>query len=434
MIAAFLLAFPALFSIVNPIAGSFIFREATADRTHAERVVLARRVGLYSLLVMLVALWTGSYILAFFGISIGALRIAGGAMLIGFAWELIGAPEKRQDRKQQQAADKGADDVAFFPLTLPFTTGPGTIAVSVALGAGHPDAGAGLPGGQPGLFGFFIGVSLAALAVACLIALLYAVADRLGAWLGRSATQTISRLSAFILLCIGRPGLPRRCRRRAGSASRASLTGTLLGNSTLRADAERLGRERPSPAGPHGRRYGLRFRHPDTDHHRPRQRATRCQHRPRHARCVRVEPPVSARPAARTDRAHRTRRRCARADRVGPAQPDPLLVAGRRAADAFRLPDDPSRFRVLRPRHLSLHACDPAGDAADPAPGGRHRLRNWLGRHHGGARLPQCRRVRRRHQPGRPDAHPRQRHPGRRRGLGPGTAICSAATSTANST
>ena len=107
MIAAFLLAFPALFSIVNPIAGSFIFREATADRTHLERVGLARRVGVYSLLVMLVALWTGSYILAFFGISIGALRIAGGAMLIGFAWELINAPQKREDRKQQQAADAG---------------------------------------------------------------------------------------------------------------------------------------------------------------------------------------------------------------------------------------------------------------------------------------------------------------------------------------
>ena len=46
MLAAFLLGFPALFSIVNPIAGAFIFREATADRTHDERVALARRVGL----------------------------------------------------------------------------------------------------------------------------------------------------------------------------------------------------------------------------------------------------------------------------------------------------------------------------------------------------------------------------------------------------
>ena len=38
MLATFLMAFPALFSIVNPITGAFIFREATADRTHAERV------------------------------------------------------------------------------------------------------------------------------------------------------------------------------------------------------------------------------------------------------------------------------------------------------------------------------------------------------------------------------------------------------------
>lgn len=196
MIAAFLLAFPALFSIVNPIAGSLIFRAATADRTHAERVALARRVGVYSLIVMLIALWTGSYILAFFGISIGALRIAGGSMLIGFAWEMIGAPEKREDRKQQQASDGGASDVAFFPLTLPFTTGPGTIAVSVALGAGHPLSGVGVGG-------FFLGVSLAALVVAMLIALFYGIADRVSDWLGRSATETISRLSAFILLCIG---------------------------------------------------------------------------------------------------------------------------------------------------------------------------------------------------------------------------------------
>ena len=55
MLAAFLFAFPALFSIVNPMAGAFIFREATADRTHPERILLARRVGIYSLLVF--AVW-----------------------------------------------------------------------------------------------------------------------------------------------------------------------------------------------------------------------------------------------------------------------------------------------------------------------------------------------------------------------------------------
>lgn len=198
MLAAFLLAFPALFSIVNPIAGAFIFREATADRSHGERVLLARRVSIYSLLVMLVALWGGSYVLAFFGISIAALRVAGGLVLTGFAWELLNAPDRREGRKQEQASDAAAgvpDDVAFFPLTLPFTTGPGTIAVAVALGAGRP--------GTEGILAFFIGVTLAALAVSGMIGLFYAYADRLGEWLGRNGSRVVSRLSAFILFCIG---------------------------------------------------------------------------------------------------------------------------------------------------------------------------------------------------------------------------------------
>lgn len=148
---------------------------------------------------MLVALWGGSYVLAFFGISIAALRVAGGLVLTGFAWELLSAPDQHHSRKQEQASDAGAgapEDVAFFPLTLPFTTGPGTIAVAVALGAGRP------PGGGA-LLSFFVGVTLAALALAALTALLYAYADRLGDRLGRSGTKTVSRLSAFILFCIG---------------------------------------------------------------------------------------------------------------------------------------------------------------------------------------------------------------------------------------
>ncbi len=199
MLTEFLLAFPALFSIVNPIAGALIFRGATADRTHAERLVLARRVGTYSLLVMLGALWAGSYVLAIFGISLAALRIAGGIVLALFAWELLGAPEKREGRKQEQAANVGAgvaDDVAFYPLTLPFTTGPGTIAVAVALGAGHPVLG-------PAWAGFYAGISLAAVVMAGAIWLTYAYADRLSDLLGRTGSNTVTRLSAFLLFCIG---------------------------------------------------------------------------------------------------------------------------------------------------------------------------------------------------------------------------------------
>lgn len=199
MLAEFLLAFPALFSIVNPIAGAFIFRGATADRTHVERLTLARRVGTYSVFVMLVALWAGSHVLALFGISLAALRIAGGIVLSFFAWELLSAPDQREGRKQEQAANANegvVDDVAFYPLTLPFTTGPGTLAVCVALGAGHP-------GITEAWVQFYAGISLAAFAMAGVIWLTYAYADRLSDWLGRTGSKTVSRLSAFILFCIG---------------------------------------------------------------------------------------------------------------------------------------------------------------------------------------------------------------------------------------
>ena len=72
---SFLLAFPALFSIVNPVAAALIFAQVTAGCSHAERVALAGRIAVYSAMVMLGALWTGAYVLGFFGVSLAALRI-----------------------------------------------------------------------------------------------------------------------------------------------------------------------------------------------------------------------------------------------------------------------------------------------------------------------------------------------------------------------
>jgi hypothetical protein len=61
------------------LGGAFIYSQVTADRDHDERVALAWRVATYSAGVMLVALWAGATIMSFFGVSLSALRIAGGA-------------------------------------------------------------------------------------------------------------------------------------------------------------------------------------------------------------------------------------------------------------------------------------------------------------------------------------------------------------------
>jgi multiple antibiotic resistance protein len=194
---AFLLGFPALFSIVNPISGAFIFRSVTADRLPEGRAVLAKLVALNSLGVMMVALWAGSYVLAFFGITLTALRVAGGLVVALSGWHLLNAPETHENRKQEQAASaEGVEDIALFPLTIPLTTGPGTISVAVTLGAGHPKLFAGLGW-------FFLGMSGAAVAMTATIWVTYRYADRLTQMMGPTGTRTITRISAFLLLCIG---------------------------------------------------------------------------------------------------------------------------------------------------------------------------------------------------------------------------------------
>lgn len=196
--AAFLLAFPALFSIVNPIGTAFIYNEVTAHLPPGVRTRLALRVGMYSLATMLGALWGGAYVLNFFGVTLAALRIAGGTVVALQAWKLLTQPEEREARKQQQAGSPGsaAQDMAFFPLTMPLTTGPGTISVAIALGAERPASGL-------GLLPFFLGVSGAAAAIAVLIWISYRSADRVAGLMSMSARRTVSRMMAFLLLCLG---------------------------------------------------------------------------------------------------------------------------------------------------------------------------------------------------------------------------------------
>ena len=110
--------------------------------------------------------------------------------------ELLLSPDKRDARKADQAATPAREgaDRAFFPLTMPLTTGPGTIAVAVTLGSERPEG---------GNIDFFAGVSAAALAIAGIVWLAYWSAERLGRFISPAGQRIISRLSAFLLLSIG---------------------------------------------------------------------------------------------------------------------------------------------------------------------------------------------------------------------------------------
>jgi len=197
LVGAFLLAFPALFSIVNPVGASLIFHQAMAGRTREERRKLARQIGFYAFLVLLGSLLLGGYILNFFGVSLGALRVAGGLVVAIRAWGLLMDPQENEDRKASQTEPaQSHEDVAFFPLTMPFTTGPGSISVAIALSSQRPTEGSAV---AP----FFIGAGLAAALVAIMVWGLYSASGRVMRLLGPAGARVLSRLVAFLLLCIG---------------------------------------------------------------------------------------------------------------------------------------------------------------------------------------------------------------------------------------
>jgi multiple antibiotic resistance protein len=159
---------------------------------------LARRVAVNSFFVMAASLLIGAFILKAYGISVPVLRVAGGLIVAASGWKLLnqGSDKEADDRF---ASEKKIDaSQAFYPLTLPLTTGPGTIAVLVSLGLSH----AGYSGNDQNFSFFFAGL-LATATMACAIYVCFAFSDRVEKVLGRAGTDIAVRLSAFILFCLG---------------------------------------------------------------------------------------------------------------------------------------------------------------------------------------------------------------------------------------
>jgi multiple antibiotic resistance protein len=114
------------------------------------------------------------------------------------AWALLRSPD---DSGAGEEAKRPCNDAtymkqAFYPLTLPLTVGPGSISVSIAVGANRPQ---GAEWWWPSIVGLLTGAVLIAIS----IYLSYRFAARIAQALGDAAMNVVIRLSSFILLCIG---------------------------------------------------------------------------------------------------------------------------------------------------------------------------------------------------------------------------------------
>ena len=148
--------FVTLFVIIDPLGLVPVFIVLTQGTSAAHRRRMAIRACLTSFFILAAFALIGEGLLGIFGIHMPAFRIAGGTLLFLIALEMLfeKRSQKRNERAEQvhqeleddhdgdktksKAATKSkteqiipddeADDVSIFPMSIPFLSGPGSIA------------------------------------------------------------------------------------------------------------------------------------------------------------------------------------------------------------------------------------------------------------------------------------------------------------------
>ncbi len=195
----FLLELAAIFPVVNPPGSALVFLALTHQTTPAIRRLLAWRVARNAFFVLVGSLSLGALILRLYGISIPVLRVAGGFIVAVAGWKLLSeGSQKEREAPADGVSSANPLDQAFYPLTLPLTTGPGTIAVVISLGLSRSSYTSSADGAL-----LILASLIAVIVIAATIYVCFANADRVERLLGPGGTDIAVRLSAFILFCLG---------------------------------------------------------------------------------------------------------------------------------------------------------------------------------------------------------------------------------------
>lgn len=202
LLTAVAIGLATLLPLANPLTTVALMLGLSRGMSEAERNRQALKASIYVFVIMMVAFYTGQAVMNVFGISITGLRIAGGLIVayIGFRMlfpqqRLEEAPEV--ERRSEELRQRRTEDIAFIPLAMPSTAGPGTIALIISTAAAMKED-------QP----WPVWVMLTAPAITFFLASLILLlclrsAGAIMRVLGHSGVEAFSRLMGFLLVCIG---------------------------------------------------------------------------------------------------------------------------------------------------------------------------------------------------------------------------------------
>ncbi|QKD79385.1 MULTISPECIES: MarC family protein [Actinomyces] len=124
--SVFLTAFTTILVIQDPLGAIPVFLSLTRRQSPERRRASARQATLLSLAVILAFAIFGRSILGLLGISVAALQVSGGLLLLLVALELLTESSRADDD-----ADSADSNVALVPLGTPLLAGPGAIAAAM---------------------------------------------------------------------------------------------------------------------------------------------------------------------------------------------------------------------------------------------------------------------------------------------------------------
>lgn len=186
-----LVTFPAVFFIMDPLGLLPIFMAITASDTAEKRRDTARRATLLAFGLMTFFTLFGSFVFKLFGISMSALKVAGGILLLMTSTDMLRAqPSRTRSSPEETHESEAKEDVAVVPLAMPLLAGPGSIATAMVLAARGPHWSYAIP-------------VVASIAVTCLVAyLLLRAAARLTRLLGTTGLAVLERIMGLLLAAI----------------------------------------------------------------------------------------------------------------------------------------------------------------------------------------------------------------------------------------
>jgi len=193
MFEFYLAVLASLFSVVNPIGAIPVFLALTPTDTKQERRTTALKTAVYFALLLIAFFLAGTVILSFFGISLSAMRIAGGLVILASGYGLLYGKmaDSRAVSKRVKTEAIEKEDISFSPMAMPMLSGPGSISLLI----GYFDEYAAI---EQRLIVIGVIVSLAMIIYLILIS-----SPALFKLLGLSGLQALTRIMGFIVMAIG---------------------------------------------------------------------------------------------------------------------------------------------------------------------------------------------------------------------------------------